>query len=1148
MDYKHTPFADNSLALEDRLDWLINELTLDEKLHLLASGSGGIDRLGIPPCYLGGEAAHGVEARNDQNGIGDPDNTTSFPQPIGMSSSWDTELIRQAGNVVGREARAVYYKRKRGGLSRWAPTIDLLRDPRWGRNEEAYGEDPVQVGAMSASYIRGMQGDDPDHYLISSTLKHFYANNTEIGRGWKNSSISPRNRYELYLEPFRRAIEDGGAEGVMTAYNRVNGLQGLFNDEVKYILKDEFGLGHGVSDGGAMELAASFSHVTAMNGETIAASIKAGVDAMSGRPEAVYKAAVEAYELGLLTEADMDTAIRNTFRMRLKLGIYDAHPVNDYNNITEAELCTEENSKVCKALTDASLVLLKNDGILPLDREVFDIDRTTDPGGVENGKTIDPAGSDGTDTADDIILIGPMGDKWYQDWYGGSAPVHVSLLDGLNTLAGDGGEQSEATGASTGSDEASKRTVRYVDGCDRIRFKYGDKYLASGDDGKLKVSETPEAFIMEDWGEGSYTFRSEVTGKYMITRLEDRPVEGIAVAEADGDSGSNIKGTVYADSDRIFSWFDLEVFRIPEEGILQDRFGNKLYIDADGGSVVAVESTGAGSAVTARNGSDDDAGKSINKISAHGAITIEIISSGIEEAVRAAGAAKTVIMALGANPMVNAKEEIDRSTIEFIPYQQKLFDAVYEANPNVVVVFMSNYPFAINEINDKARAILWSATGSQFMGQSIADALTGKVHPAGRLTQTWFKSDDDLPDIDDYDIIAGGRTYRYFKGEVLYPFGYGLTYTEFEYSDIKVSVLSDMDGSDPSGMPDMDSSRGEGETGPGENASRPDAGRNYTDSYTVRNVHHVYAAVKADTRTINVGLTITNKGAAISDEVVQIYMKAPATEVTRPDRQLIAFKRVKDIAPGESREVSFDIPVRELAYYDVTSYSMIIEKGDYLISAGPSSAELPVSQELFVDGVTPAKRDVTKRIPADHYDEQTGSQIVEGRYGYKALMPEGYSVYDASSDGHISATYDACALPEDSGYVCIHGYAPEDVEVTVYIDEIRAGSLRFNTGDYERIPSVQRNHMPRAEADHKARLSSWPRLWANVYIPVDMNAVRSQNSDGTGGTSADKAGVREDKEHARAGSGSDRGQVHRIRIEACGAFKYDWFMIIRSES
>ena len=242
---------------------LIRKLTIEEKLHMLASGSKGVERLGIPDLRLGGEAAHGVEARNDQNGIGEADLTTSFPQPIGMSSSWDTDAIKAAGRTVGREARICYQRRPWGGISRWAPTVDLLRDPRWGRNEEAYGEDPVQVGAMAAAYIKGIQGDDREHLMAAATLKHFYANNTEIGRIWKNATISPRNKYELYLEPFRRCIEDGGAEGVMTAYNRINGVQGLFNEEVQTLLKDEFGLTHAVSDGGAMELAASVSHVTA---------------------------------------------------------------------------------------------------------------------------------------------------------------------------------------------------------------------------------------------------------------------------------------------------------------------------------------------------------------------------------------------------------------------------------------------------------------------------------------------------------------------------------------------------------------------------------------------------------------------------------------------------------------------------------------------------------------------------------------------------------------------------------------------------------------------------------------------------------------------------------------------------------------------
>lgn len=152
--------------------------------------------------------------------------TTSFPQSIGMSASWDPELIKQAGEVTGTEARVIWHRHPDYGLSRWAPTVDLERDPRWGRNEEGYGEDPVLAGKMAGAYIEGMQGDDPKYLRCASTLKHFYGNNTEVGRGWKNSSIDPRNKYELYLEPFGRCIEESGAEGIMTAYNRINGTVG----------------------------------------------------------------------------------------------------------------------------------------------------------------------------------------------------------------------------------------------------------------------------------------------------------------------------------------------------------------------------------------------------------------------------------------------------------------------------------------------------------------------------------------------------------------------------------------------------------------------------------------------------------------------------------------------------------------------------------------------------------------------------------------------------------------------------------------------------------------------------------------------------------------------------------------------------------
>ena len=296
---RKNPFWNAKLTSEERLDWLLANMTLEEKITCMASTMPELPRFGIDMSYVGGEAAHGVEARNDQNGRNIPEPTTSFPQPIGMSASWDTEIIKKAGEVTGTEARVLWHRHPAGGLSRWAPTVDLERDPRWGRNEEGYGEDPVLTGAMAGAYIEGMQGDDPNYLRIAATLKHFYANNTERGRGWKNASIDPRNMYELYLEPFRRCIKEHGAEAVMTAYNKINGIPGMLNPQVKSILKKQYGLKHAVCDGGAMELVRNLHHYFGTHAQSLAASVKAGVDAMSDPMLVVEEAAREALEYGL---------------------------------------------------------------------------------------------------------------------------------------------------------------------------------------------------------------------------------------------------------------------------------------------------------------------------------------------------------------------------------------------------------------------------------------------------------------------------------------------------------------------------------------------------------------------------------------------------------------------------------------------------------------------------------------------------------------------------------------------------------------------------------------------------------------------------------------------------------------------------------
>ena len=236
----------NALSVEERLDAVVSELTLEEKLHCLTTGIPDIDRLGIKASFVGGEAAHGIQARHDQAfDAGEPEPTTSFTQPIGMSGSFDTELIHECGRVTGEEARALYKRNNGGSLCRWAPTIDMERDPRWGRTEEAYGEDPCLTGKMASAYIQGMKGDDPFYIRCAATLKHFYANNVEKDRVSVSSSIDERNKHEYYLEPFRKAITEGGAEAVMTSYNEINGVPAVVNHEVQDLLKDEWKLpGH----------------------------------------------------------------------------------------------------------------------------------------------------------------------------------------------------------------------------------------------------------------------------------------------------------------------------------------------------------------------------------------------------------------------------------------------------------------------------------------------------------------------------------------------------------------------------------------------------------------------------------------------------------------------------------------------------------------------------------------------------------------------------------------------------------------------------------------------------------------------------------------------------------------------------------------
>ena len=870
-EQKYTPFHDPSLSVDARIDWLLSELTVSEKLAMISSGSADCERLGFRRMSAGGEAAHGVEARNDQNELGQAEPTTSFPQPIGMSASWDPEMIYKAGEITGTEARVIAHRHPDRGLLRWAPTVDMCRDPRWGRNEEGYGEDPVLTGKMASAYIRGMQGEHPHYLRCAATLKHFYANNVENGRGWKNSSVDPRNRYEYYFEPFRRCIQDGHAEGIMTAYNRINGTIGVLNPEVQSILKDQYGLTHAVSDGGATGMVVSVHHEFGLNAQTIPAAIHAGVDAMSDNPQAMHQAAVEAYELGLLTEKDVDQALRNMLRTKIRLGIYDQPGQNPYDMVTEADLCSDASREACLQLSRESVILLQNrDALLPLqDKE-------------------------------DIALIGPVGDKWYQDWYGGEPDHRISLLQGLTDLR--------------------RETVPFADALDRVRLKMGDRYLYVRDDEVLCLGDTGDTFIVTDWGEDSVTLHCERTKKCLRMYMPFGQFADLSK-----------RGLILADKPEPFDFLELAVFhrRDQEDGTLELHTFLEMPMTVNEDGTVGC-----------------DIGKTPLRV------TMETVRSGIQEAVQLARAHRTVILALGSNPVINAKEISDRTTLALPPDQARLLKAVSEANPRIVLVLLTNYPYLMNEARAQAPAILLSATGSQDMGRAAAETLFGINAPAGRLNQTWVLSEDQLPPMDDYDIIQKGRTYRYLDADVSFPFGYGLTYTSFAYSDLHVAL--------------------------------------------------------EENSVLRIAFTVKNTGDRTSDEVAQVYAVAPPSRAKKPLRQLLGFERLHAVQPGESRQVSLRVPTQELRFYDVISRSLMVEEGDYTLYAGRHCLDQAVEACIHVPGGKPGCRDSRRHQPADHYDTCDNVEIVKGLLGFFAIAP-----MDPAKP--LIAEYRDCQLPGKDG-------------------------------------------------------------------------------------------------------------------------------------
>jgi beta-glucosidase len=846
------PFQNPRLPLGARVDDLVKRLTLDEKVSLLHQYEPAIPRLGIKAFKTGTEALHGVAWSTDKNNGGAVVTAkgTVFPQAVGLASTWNPALIKQVGSAVGDEARGYNaINPDLWGVQLWAPVVNLLRDPRWGRNEEGYSEDPLLTGAISTAYGSGMEGGDPRYLKAAPVLKHYLGYNNEVHRDTTSSDLRPRVLHEYDEKAFSPAISADAATGVMASYNLVNGRPATvdpgLNDAVRtWTRKDLLN----VTDAGAPNNLTGSEAYYATQPEADAAALKAGIDSFTvddtdgSKTAAAVKSALAQ---GLLTEADVDTAVRHILSVRFRLGDLDPGG-GPYGKITKDVIDSPANRKLARQTAGQATVLLKNSGgALPLDAA-----RTKK-----------------------VAVVGPLEKTLYTDWYSGSLPYKVTPLDGIK----------ERVGAVTDSE-----------GADRIALKdvATGKYITAGTGAGSVLRESATSadvttqFDAFDWGQGVLTLRSVANGKY---------------------AGYNFTNFVN-DQDQPNGWFVQQQFKLEKQddgtyairyaGYETDQswFGDKKYVKAAGDGTLTLTTAG-------------DA--------AH--FTKDTISSGVEEAVKAAKGADTAVVVVGSMPFINGREDHDRTTMALASGQEALVKAVREANPHTVVVVENSYPTTLNWEQDNVPAILWTTHAGAETGHALADTLFGDNDPAGRLTQTWYRSDADLPDILDYDIIKSDRTYLYYRGRPLYPFGYGLSYTAFRYGHLRVSTSGG----------------------------------------------HVDATVE-----------VTNVGKRAGDEVVQLYTHQRTSRDKQPLRQLRAFQRVR-LAPGRTATVRLRFGVADLAHWDVTRNRPVVEGGTYDVLAGASSADIRQRASLQVRGEKIPARDLSEPTRATDFDDYQGVRLVD---------------------------------------------------------------------------------------------------------------------------------------------------------------------------
>ena len=830
-------YLDPGLVPEQRAADLVGRMTLEEKASQLVNQARAIPRLSVPSYDWWSEALHGVAVTG----------TTEFPEPIALAATFDVPGIHSMAVDISIEARIKHAQALKAngghsnifqGLDFWAPNLNLFRDPRWGRGQETYGEDPFLIGRMGVAFVTGMQGDDPKYYRVISTPKHFVVHSgPEPTRHFTDVDVSKHDELDTYLPGFRAAMVEGKAGSVMCAYNAINGQPACANE---FLLQDQlrgkWGFqGYVVSDCGAVVDIFTGHHYRPTQAQATAISMERGMDNECADYAKLtdnhdYKAYIDAVQQGYLSESAMDTALIRLFTARIKLGMFDPPEMVPYTKIDEKELDSSEHRDLARKLADESMVLLKNDGTLPL--------KTS---GIK------------------IAVIGPLANqtKVLLGNYNGTPTHTVSILEGLRKeFAGAEIRYEPGTQFLSHDADPVPASALTVDGKPGIRVSYS----------KLDITDINHPEVMKPLAQlvAPTVDASALQLPAEVANLSPLAIrwEGEISASETGDYNLGLKANsffrVQLNGQNVTSSYSGD----PNEA----RLG-RVHLEAGKPALLRIDYSPRDEQRNAR------------------LVWSKVDLNAQSEAIAAAKNADAVIAVLGITSELEGEEMLvsepgfsdgDRTSLDLPRSEEDLLEAVVATGKPIVLVLTNGSALAVNWAEGHANAIVDAWYPGEEGGTAVAETLSGKNNPAGRLPVTFYTGVDQLPSFEDYSIK--NRTYRYFQGTPLYPFGYGLSYTTFSYSDLSLP------------------------------SSPIAAGQPMT------------AEVK-----------VTNTGSRAGDEVAQLYLSFPGV-AGAPIRALRAFQRLH-LDPGQSERVHFDLKPRDLGMVTEAG-EPIIPEGKYSVSIG----------------------------------------------------------------------------------------------------------------------------------------------------------------------------------------------------------------------